>query len=73
MLLTIFAAPAASVVGFVTAVVEAIESFVYAAFQAFTFHKATEKARELSEAKTLPCALSPALRIAISMLSTRLI
>jgi len=56
VLLTIFAAPAASVVGFVTAVVEAIESFVYSAFQAITFGKATDKARDLVTCKTLPTA-----------------
>ena len=52
-LLTIFAPPVGSIVGFVASVVEAIESFVYLAFQAISFGRATEKMREMIEEKVL--------------------
>jgi len=45
LLVDIFAAPVASIIGFVSAVVEAVVSFAYKLIQGALFAKATEKAR----------------------------
>ena len=46
VLLSVFAAPAATVLSLVTGVIEAVTSFVYLVFQGLTFKGATDKCRD---------------------------